>query len=105
MPACSPAVIRAWEASHHFVVEYIAKRSRPSWDSLWMMPVFQIQLKGAPNTPPKPAGGTFDATKCCVSWNLKQGRRCVKNPEPTCIKLHLCMRCGGEHRICECSRE
>ncbi len=100
------AVLRAWEATHHFVVdEYVTKRSRPAWDTIWMMPVFQVQLKEPTGTPPRVADGAFDATKCCISWNVKQGRRCVKNPEPTCTKLHLCMRCGGEHRICECTRE
>ncbi len=100
------AVLRAWEATHLFMVdEYIAKRSQPSWDSIWMMPVFQVHLNGSATAPPRAADGVFDATKCCVSWNLKKGRNCVKIPESTCTKLHMCMRCGGEHRICDCTRE
>jgi hypothetical protein len=102
----APSVLRAWEAAHHFMVdEYIAKRSQPSWDAIWMMPVFQIQLKGVAGATPRAAEGTFDANKYCVSWNLKQGRRCVKSPEATCTKVHLCLRCGGDHRMSDCTRE
>jgi hypothetical protein len=33
-------ILRAWEAAHQFMVdEYITKRSKPSWDTVWMMPV------------------------------------------------------------------
>ena len=102
----SAAVLRAWEATHHFMIdEYVTKRSRPLWDSVWMMPVFQVHLKAAGASPPKTADGAFDVTKCCLSWNMKQGRKCVKNPEPDCPKSHVCMRCGGGHRAVECTRE
>jgi hypothetical protein len=81
--------------------EYVTKRSKPSWDSIWMMPVFQVELWRTPRS----AEGTFDVKKCCVNWNLRKGQKCSKDPDPACPQLHLCMRCGGEHRICECSRE
>jgi hypothetical protein len=100
------AVLRAWEATHHFMIdEYVSKRSRPQWDNVWMMPVFQVHLKGSASPMPKMADGAFDVTKCCISWNLRQGRKCVKNPEADCTKSHICMRCGGGHRAIECTRE
>jgi hypothetical protein len=97
------SVLRAWEAAHHFMVdEIISKRSQPSWSAMWMMPVFQVELK---KTTRGAEGATFDVRKCCVNWNLRKGQKCAKDPDPTCTLLHLCMKCGGEHRICECSRE
>jgi hypothetical protein len=97
------SVLRGWEAAHHFMVdEVVAKRSQPSWDSMWMMPVFQVELR---KTTRAAEGTTFDVKKCCVNWNLRKGQKCTKDPDPSCSLLHICMRCGGEHRICECSRE
>jgi hypothetical protein len=97
------SVLRAWEASHHFMIdEYVAKRSQPSWESVWMMPVFQVELKKLTKTT---AEGMFDVKRCCTNWNLRKGQKCTKDPDPSCTLLHICMRCGGEHRICECSRE
>jgi len=96
------SVLRAWEAAHHFMVdEYIAKRSQPTWDSIWMMPVFQVELRKMARS----AEGTFDVKRCCVNWNMRSGQRCVKDPDAACTKLHICMKCGGDHRILECSRE
>jgi hypothetical protein len=97
------SVLRAWEAAHHFMVdEVIAKRSQPAWSAMWMMPVFQVELK---KTSRGAEGATFDVRKCCVNWNLRKGQKCAKDPDPGCSLLHQCMKCGGEHRICECSRE
>ncbi len=96
------SVLRAWESAHTFMIdECVTKRSQPSWDSLWMMPVFQVELKRTARS----AEGTFDVKKCCVNWNLRKGQKCNKDPDPACTLLHLCMRCGSEHRICECARE
>ena len=97
-------VLRAWEAAHHFMVdEVVARRSQPSWSTMWMMPVFQAELRRTART--AEGSTTFDVKKCCLNWNLRKGQKCTKDPDPSCAMLHICMRCGGEHRICECSRE
>jgi hypothetical protein len=97
------SVLRGWEAAHHFMVdEVVAKRSQPSWGSMWMMPVFQVELR---RTARAAEGAPFDVRRCCLNWNLRKGQKCTKDPDPSCSLLHICMRCGGEHRICECSRE
>ena len=98
------SVLRGWEAAHHFMVdEVVARRSQPSWSTMWMMPVFQAELRRTTRT--AEGSTTFDVKKCCLNWNLRKGQKCTKDPDPSCAMLHICMRCGGEHRICECSRE
>lgn len=97
------SVLRAWEAAHHFVVdEFVSKRGQPTWDTVWMMPVFQAELKRTQ----RQAEGTFDVKKCCLNWNMRTGQKCNRDdPDPACTKLHLCMRCGANHRILDCPRD
>lgn len=97
------SVLRAWEAAHHFVVdEFVSKRGQPTWDTVWMMPVFQAELKRTQ----RQVEGTFDVKKCCLNWNMRTGQKCNRDdPDPACTKLHLCMRCGANHRILDCPRD
>jgi hypothetical protein len=101
-------VMRAWNATHNFVVdEYIRKRSTPVWDTVWMLPVFHFELNKTPSamgaSQPTPQR-TVKGKEYCVNWNMKTGRKCVNSPD--CDKVHKCLRCDGSHRFCECtSRE
>lgn len=106
----SPAsVLRAWNAAHGFVLdEYIRKRSAPTWDHIWMMPVFQVELDrgtvGAMGAQSRALSPTKAKMDYCTNWNTRSGRRCQTGPE--CSKQHVCMRCDGTHRFVECtSRE
>jgi hypothetical protein len=98
------AILHAWEATHLFVVdEYITKRSKPGWDTVWMMPVFQVELLrggravGAARPP-------MDVSEFCINWNFGQGQRCKGEPSADCKKIHKCVRCGGPHPIMKCGR-
>lgn len=96
------SVLRAWEAAHHYVVdEYISKRGQPSWDLVWISPVFQGQLVRAK----KEADGAVNPRNYCVNWNMRSGQKCSKDPDAACSKLHVCLRCGGSHRFVECPRD
>lgn len=94
------SVLRAWEAAHLFMVdEYINRRSAPSWDAIWMMPVFQAQLVKSAQGAGTASSTPVDVAECCSNWNLRQGRKCTKDPDPACTRQHVCMTCGGPHRI------
>jgi hypothetical protein len=97
------SVLRAWEATHLFVIdEYITKRSKPNWDSVWMMPVFQVELvRGARAAGAASAGGS-DVAQYCINWNFQQGQKCKLEPSADCRKTHKCVRCGGPHPITKC---
>jgi hypothetical protein len=99
--AYDPAVIlRAWEAAHLFMIdEYITKRSKPSWDTVWMMPVFQVELLSAGRA----AGASLsDASQFCANWNFQLGQKCKLEPGADCRKIHKCVRCGGPHPVTKC---
>jgi hypothetical protein len=96
------SVVRAWEAAHFFVVdEYVARRTTPLWEDVWLMPVFQGRLEKAQRV--EGVGGLVGGEAYCMSWNSGYGK-CGKAPADTCSKLHLCVRCGGSHRVSACSR-
>jgi hypothetical protein len=99
------SVIKAWEATHLFFMdEYIARRSAPSWDDVWMGPVFQGQLVRAQRVEGAAgASGLSSGDAYCMSWNSGHGK-CGKNPAESCSKLHLCVRCGGAHKVGACTR-
>lgn len=100
------AVIRAWEATHLYVIdEYLTKRSQPIWDSVWMMPVFQVQLQSGARA--VGAGSTkTENGEYCINWNFQHGQKCKLEPSPDCRKLHQCIRCNGPHPFAKCtSRE
>jgi len=99
------SVIRAWEASHFFVVdECMSKRSAPTWEDLWMGPVFQGQLIRAQRVEGvSGATGLSSGEAYCMSWNGGHGK-CGRTPAETCTKIHLCVRCGGNHRVNACTR-
>jgi hypothetical protein len=101
--AYEPAVIlRAWEATHMFFIdEYITKRSKPDWNTVWMMPVFQVEL--VRNS--RAVGAAFsahDPAQYCINWNFLQGHKCKGEPSPDCRKIHKCVRCGGPHPVIKC---
>lgn len=99
------AVLRAWEATHLFMVdEYVARRSAPRWDSVWMMPVFQAELNKTGVPVAQGSGASLDVSKYCFNWNSAQGAKCAKEPDEKCKRLHKCMICGGEHRLVDCPR-
>ncbi len=99
--AYDPSVIlRAWEAAHQFMIdEYITKRSKPSWDTVWMMPVFQVELL----TSARATGASLsDASQFCANWNFQLGTKCKLEPSADCRKIHKCVRCGGPHPVIKC---
>jgi hypothetical protein len=71
-------ILRAWEAAHLFVVdEYITKRSKPSWDIVWMMPVFQVELLRGGHAV---GAAVSDAAQYCANWNFQLGMKCKLEP-------------------------
>ena len=93
-------ILRAWEAAHLFMVdEHITKRSKPNWDTVWMMPVFQVELSsGARAT----GASISDASQYCANWNFQHGQKCKLEPSADCRKIHKCVRCGGPHPVTKC---
>jgi hypothetical protein len=101
------AILRAWEAAHQFVVdEYITKRSKPSWDSVWMMPVFQAELNRGGRATGAMGAQTLasDASQYCSNWNFQNGQKCGVQPHRECRKIHKCVRCGGAHPVVKCTQ-
>lgn len=93
-------ILRAWEAAHLFVVdEYITKRSKPSWDIVWMMPVFQVELSRGGHAV---GAAVSDAAQYCANWNFQLGTKCKLEPSSDCRKIHKCVRCGGPHPVTKC---
>jgi hypothetical protein len=93
-------ILRAWEAAHQFMVdEYITKRSKPSWDTVWMMPVFQVELSGSARAT---GASMSDASQFCANWNFQLGTKCKLEPHSDCRKVHKCVRCGGPHPVIKC---
>ncbi len=98
------SVIKAWEASHFFVMDkYVVRRSAPLWDNLWMGLVFQGQLvraqhvEGVSGVTGLSSGDTY-----CMSWNGGHGK-CSWMPAETCTKIHLCVHCSGNHHVSVCT--
>ncbi len=89
------SVIKAWEASHFFIVdEYVARRSALLWDDLWMGPVFQGQLVRAQRVEGvSGVAGLSSGDAYCMSWNGGHGK-CGRTPAETCTKIHLCVAVG-----------
>ena len=96
-------IMRAWEGAHHYVLdEYLSGRSNPSWNTMWMMPVFQVVLNQAvPNV--RKAPSTSSASQFCINWNFATGHKCKSEKNPDCKKLHKCVRCSGDHPFVKCS--
>lgn len=102
--AYDPAVIlRAWEAAHQFMIdEYITKRSKPSWDTVWMMPIFQVELSSSTRAACATGASLSDASQFCANWNFQLGTKCKLEPSADCRKVHKCVRCGGPHPVTKC---
>ena len=103
-------VLRAWEASHHYVVnQYVTKVGAPSWAYVWQLPVFQTAL-GAPleraagASTSGPGGGALSLSKYCINWNTRTNSKCNPTPSDSCTKRHRCMGCDGDHPFASCSR-
>jgi hypothetical protein len=93
-------ILRAWEAVHLFVVdEYITKRSKPSWSTAWLLPVFQVELSRGGHAV---GAAVSDAAQYCANWNFQLGTKCKLEPSSDCLKIHKCVRCGGPHPVTKC---
>lgn len=107
------SVLEAWEAVHSFFVEeYVNRSSAPTWDQALARPEFVSRLLPktlvSVSSQNQKAQGSAAATggdSYCRNWNFQEHKKCNPKPDPTCDKLHRCMRCGGAHPFAQCSQK